>query len=677
MITAGRRLSLRRLNTALDREVQRLHARYQLSLDEFRGAFISDEQVDALLAGLGERQLRKGRLPKRQPHTAIDAIVERFRLNETATDVLTLALAPDVNPAYAQIYAYLNDDVRKRWPTFDLAQRLFGKAADGALVADGPLRHPALLLLQAAEETRTPLPLVEFAANPVLAGWVLGGAPAFDRQGLVLERSSADGDPGPLAGLAAVIASDAPPLVAMIGAHSTDREDAVRALAGRLKRAVVRLTVKGEADVRTLVRDGILAARLEGALLLIEFDSAAAPAIASLLRDARVPVFLFAPADESWRPHLAGLLMIEIGFKVPDSLARRALWTSALSGAGILADADSVSHAAERFRLSGRQIAAAAASLRLGLSLQPDERATATADSLLASARRQTEINLGGLAQRLPLRHGWKDLVLPPGSLNQLRRLGAAIRHRERVFSEWGFGGGPGVTALFSGGPGTGKSMSAGVLAREAGLDLWRIDLSAIVSKYIGETEKHLDRVFALAVDGNAILFFDEADALFGKRSEVKDAHDRYANIEAAFLLQRLESFDGVVVLASNLARNVDPAFSRRMHFVIDFPLPDVALRERLWWASLPERAPVADDVDVGFLARQFMLAGGDIRVAALDAAFAAADEGVAIDMARLCQAVARQLLKQGKIPAASDFQHYRALLIEGGTVASSRTAAE
>ena len=164
--------------------------------------------------------------------------------------------------------------------------------------------------------------------------------------------------------------------------------------------------------------------------------------------------------------------------------------------------------------------------------------------------------------------------MLPAGCLRQLRQFAAAIRHRERVFTDWGLSGGPGLTALFGGGPGTGKTMSAGVLAEETGLDLWRIDLSAVVSKWIGETEKHLDRIFAQARDGNAILFFDEADAMFGKRSEVKDAHDRYANIEVAYLLQRLESYDGVVILATNLARNIDPAFSRRLHFVIDFPSP-------------------------------------------------------------------------------------------------------
>jgi SpoVK/Ycf46/Vps4 family AAA+-type ATPase len=214
------------------------------------------------------------------------------------------------------------------------------------------------------------------------------------------------------------------------------------------------------------------------------------------------------------------------------------------------------------------------------------------------------------------------------------------------------------------------------VLAREAGLDLWRIDLSKVLSKWIGETEKHLDRIFAQARDGNAILFFDEADAMFGKRSEVKEAHDRYANIEVAYLLQRLESYDGVVILATNLARNIDPAFSRRLHFVIDFPLPDPALREQLWRAALPARAPLADDLDVGFLARQFAFAGGDIRVAVLDAAFAAAADESPIDMSRLLQAVARQLLKQGKVPQGSEFQHYHSTRAQTSAPAPRQRAA-
>jgi ATPase family protein associated with various cellular activities (AAA)/winged helix domain-containing protein len=645
--------------------------RYQLSLDEFRGLFVSDEQVDALLARSGAEAPGRDAAPKREPHAGIDAVQARFRLDEPAVDVLLLALAPDLDPAYAQIYAYLNDDVRRRWPTADLARRLFGEAAEAALAADGPLFHQALLLAQTPQE-RLALPLAEFAANPVLSACLIGAAVAC-RRGLAVQPAHGQGDPGPLARLQPAIAAGETPLVAMTGARPEDCAAAVAALAGRLGRTLASLTACEDPDPAQLIRDGLVAARLTDAVMFLEADAAALSAMAPALRGARAPVFLAAPEDAAWRAALAGLPLVEIHFPTPDSEARRRLWAAAAERAGLLTEAPALAEAAERFRLSARQIETAAASLRLTLGLKPGERATASADALLASARRQAGVELGGLAQRIAPGPGWQDLVLPPASLTQLRRLGGAIRHRDRVFAEWGFSGGPGVAALFSGSPGTGKSMSASVLAREAGLDLWRIDLSAVVSKYIGETEKHLDRVFALARDGAAILFFDEADALFGKRSEVKDAHDRYANIEVAFLLQRLETLDGVVILASNLAGNVDPAFSRRMQFFIEFPLPDSALRERLWRAAIPKRAPVAGDVDLAFLAREFALTGGDIRVAALDAAFAAAADEEAIDMARLCKAVSRQLLKKGKAPSPSDFRQYQALLAS----AETRIAAE
>ena len=186
-----------------------------------------------------------------------------------------------------------------------------------------------------------------------------------------------------------------------------------------------------------------------------------------------------------------------------------------------------------------------------------------------------------------------------------------------------------------------------------------KCDLSGLVSKYIGDTEKNLDRVFAGARSGNALLFFDEADAIFGKRSEVKDAHDRYANIEVAYLLQKIEDHDGVVILATNLRRNIDEAFSRRLHYVVDFPAPDIGLRERLWHGMFPSNAPVAGDVDFAFLARQFELAGGDIRNVVLDAAFLAADGQGVIAMKHLVRALARQMAKQGRTPSASEFQRY------------------
>jgi SpoVK/Ycf46/Vps4 family AAA+-type ATPase len=264
-------------------------------------------------------------------------------------------------------------------------------------------------------------------------------------------------------------------------------------------------------------------------------------------------------------------------------------------------------------------------------------------------------------------RYGWDDLVLPAVLLRQIREVAAAIKHRKLVYSDWGmaqrFPDGGGLKVLFSGASGTGKTMTASVLAQDLGLDLFRIDLSGIVSKYIGETEKNLDEIFRAARSSNAILFFDEADALFGKRSEVKDAHDRYANIEVAYLLQKMEEYDGVVILASNLSKNIDQAFSRRMHYSIEFPRPGKEHRERLWRGMFPAATPIGEDVDFPFLARQFELTGGDIKTVVLNAAFMAAENGKVIGMEQVVKAMARQMVKQGKLVGVNEFKQYHPLL--------------
>jgi len=666
------RSALVRLDAAFAREVLRLRARYQLSLDEFRGLYVSDEQADALLARSGSAPTALEEAPPLERSPALATVMARFELDETATDLMLLALAPDIDLKYPPLIAYLNDDVRRRWPTVDLARRLFGRGPSltTALSPGGPLFGPGLLLALPGTEPRAPLPLQEFAANPVLAAHLLGRA-VVGPPGLAVEPPGEDANAGPLAALEQAIAAGSRPLAVLIGAGA-DRAAAVRGLARRLGRAAIRLAPVGEAAPLSSLRDGLLAARLADALLMIAPDANGLATLAPALIDLPVPVFVIAPTDHSWRSALSGCAALPIGFSPPDPAERRQLWTAALARGGLHVEPGSIAEAAERFRLSARQIEAAAESLRHGGAPAGANGAA----PLVAAARAQAGADLSSLAERVAPRHGWSDLVLPEGALRQLHQFAAAIRHRERVFTDWGLSGGPGLTALFGGGPGTGKTMSAGVLARAAGLDLWRIDLAKMVSKWIGETEKHLDRIFAQARDGNTILFFDEADAIFGKRSEVKDAHDRYANIEIAYLLQRLESHDGVAVLATNLARNIDPAFGRRLHFVIDFPLPDPALRERLWRAALPERAPLADDLDLGFLARQYAFAGGDIQVAALDAAFAAAADGTRIDMHRLLQAVARQLLKQGKVPQGSEFRQYQPALEEADPPTPGRRAA-
>jgi SpoVK/Ycf46/Vps4 family AAA+-type ATPase len=263
----------------------------------------------------------------------------------------------------------------------------------------------------------------------------------------------------------------------------------------------------------------------------------------------------------------------------------------------------------------------------------------------------------------VPLVYGWDDLVLPAPTAARLREFAGALVSRGEVFDGWGFrrlaGGHCSLRVLFTGASGTGKTMSAAVIARQAGLELFQVDISAVVSKYIGETEKNLEAVFRVAEGSDVLLFFDEADALFGKRSEVSDAHDRYANIEAAYLLQRVERYDGVLILATNIAANMDEAFGRRLHAEIEFPLPDEQARERLWRKAFPPAAPVAADVDPALLARQFQLTGGEIRNVALASAFLAAYEGRPIGLAHVMRSLARQRHRQGKLPTLAEFGQY------------------
>jgi SpoVK/Ycf46/Vps4 family AAA+-type ATPase len=286
-------------------------------------------------------------------------------------------------------------------------------------------------------------------------------------------------------------------------------------------------------------------------------------------------------------------------------------------------------------------------------------------------ARHASSSRLGELASHLDPAYSWHDLVLPERQLDLLRSISAYLRHRDQVLSEWGYevtvSRTQGLKVLFAGESGTGKTMAAQVLGAQLGLDLFRVDLATIVSKYIGETEKNLERIFTAADGSNAILFFDEADALFGKRSEVSDSHDRYANIEVAYLLQRMEAYPGAVILATNFRRNIDDAFVRRLDFLIDFPFPEAEDRRRIWRLVLPPAAPLAGDVDFDFLAERFKLSGGAIRNCSLAAAFRAADEGSHIEMRHLVRAVAQEYSKQGRLTLETDFERFHTLVRDAG----------
>ena len=271
--------------------------------------------------------------------------------------------------------------------------------------------------------------------------------------------------------------------------------------------------------------------------------------------------------------------------------------------------------------------------------------------------RRLASGALDALAIRVRPTRTWDDLVLPPDRISKVREVAARVRFRAQVFDEWSFRAVPssGVIALFAGPPGTGKSMSAEIIAGDLGLDMFRIDLSTVVSKYIGDTEKHLERVFSAAEGSGVVLVFDEADALFGKRTKVADAHDRYANLETSYLLQRIEVYDGLTVLTSNMASNIDEAFLRRVHVFVDFPMPEEDERRAIWHASFPKSAPLVD-VDFDFLGSRFPISGGSIRSASLTAAFSAAADGSEISMPHVVYGLMREYEKLGRMITPEQF---------------------
>jgi AAA+ superfamily predicted ATPase len=343
-----------------------------------------------------------------------------------------------------------------------------------------------------------------------------------------------------------------------------------------------------------------------------------------------------------------GRPVIAIEMEPPTTAQRTQLWKGALGEIGDV-DAD---HLATSYPLAPGLIVRAADAAKARASGRPLE-----AKDVHAGIRAVLDDRLGQYAKRVTVTQTWDDLVLPAEQVEPVVELMARIRERRRVYEDWGFaakvGKGLGVSALFSGPPGTGKTMVAALIAKDLGLELYQVDLGKVVSKYIGETEKNLAALFDAAEAGHAVLLFDEADALFGKRTEVKSSNDRYANLETNYLLQRLESFTGICLLTSNHETNIDPAFLRRLSLHLRFELPDVAERAQLWRAMLPKAAPVAAGLDVDSLARRFAMSGGYIRNAALRAAFLAANDGTPITIAHLERAARSEYEGMGKIAAA------------------------
>ncbi|MFD5788497.1 ATP-binding protein [Streptomyces sp. NPDC127037] len=641
--------------------------------DAFRGLYLTDENIARLLNEEGARGFpdRVEEAGVAVAPSRLSALATDFGLTPLDTEILLIALVPDLDDRFEAFYGYLNDDVTRRRPSIGLALGLCGVSpadavARGRLAAGAPLRDAGLLL---AEDLDRPFLSRALRVPDRVTAHLLGDDTRDPRIADLTAPWHAVGGVGDPAPLARVLAEGVP-----LAYLSEDQGGAGTALAASaLERAgrrvlgvdLARLAADpAPADaVRTLVRE----ARLTGAGLVcapLDAVSREHPHLLRLLTATPVPTVMVGrvPWDASWSAVPPLLLHAP---RVEPS-ARGALWSEAYrrTGSGPVPAAIDPDHLLAPFLLTPEQVTGAAHSAAQTARL---DGGTLTPDHVRRGARAQNAAGLDRLARRIQPTVTWDDLVLPPDAHAQLRELTARARHRDRVLGEWamrpGGGRGRGVSALFAGDSGTGKTMSAEVIAADLGLDLYTVDLATVIDKYVGETEKNLERIFTEAAGVNGVLLFDEADAIFGKRSDVKDAHDRYANVESAYLLQRMESFDGLAILATNLRANLDDAFTRRLDLVIDFPVPDPDQRLVLWDRCLGPTLPRASDLDLTFCAENFELAGGNIRSIAVTAAYLAADTGGAVTMATLIHAVQREYQKLGRLTLASEFGPYLGLL--------------
>jgi SpoVK/Ycf46/Vps4 family AAA+-type ATPase len=490
---------------------------------------------------------------------------------------------------------------------------------------------------------------------------------------IVLDRMVLSNEMKRRLSLVAEISRKGPLILYFQGQYGSGRKTAAAALCGQLNIGLISVDLESLQNIQSLtfataVKLICREALLRGCALYWDgFDVLMADNKRTLRQTllaelSQLQNLLFLAGAEVWEPtgELPVATLVRVEFARPNYADRVRLWERAV-GQGEHDAALDLAVLANKFRFSGGQIADALRTAR-GLAQWRDPgTCKITQADLYEACRLHSSRKLSTLGRNIKSHHSWKEIVLPEDRLRQLREICDCMKYRPVVFDQWGFDRkislGKGLNVLFAGPSGTGKTMSAEIMAGELGLDLYKLDLSTVVSKYIGETEKNLARIFAEAESSNAILFFDEADALFGKRSEVRDSHDRYANIEINYLLQKMEEHEGVVILATNFRKNMDDAFVRRMHFTVEFPFPSLADRRRIWEQIWPAETPQHEDIDLEFMAERFEIAGGNIRNVAMAAAFLAASDGGKVGMTHLLHGMRREYQKMGKVATPGEFQ--------------------
>jgi hypothetical protein len=696
-------LRLRPLNRALRAAVERqakLAAR--LLRPDVTPLCVTDEQVKILLGDI-DQILERGAAAAPAALTAeetdreealraayadeglalpLDRLAQSLDLSAFEEEAVLLCAASEIDRSYERIYAYVLDDLNRRQPCIELLAGLTATTLDEKLARRkllgryGKLRRKGIL--RATNEVPSELRQELHLAQGVL-DFLIGGAPGWANE--FRDRAEV-----PFADFALPPGLDRPAVerlaaglrdaslgsVGVWGPPRSPHEEAVLGIARAAGKPVRRFPAAEHAPSEVLagLDEALRASAALDAALWIDTDPLAEPgyeslrrAGATLLAASAVPVLL--AGTRPWRP--AALLesrgYAEIELHPPDFGVRRALWCSAMPEG----DGHDLADLAARYRMSGRDIRIAARTARTRARLSTNGHASDLRAHLEAACAAVTRPSSQHFSSLVEPRRRPADLILPQDLHAQVLEVAEFFRAWPRVVESWGFGrretSADGLKVLFTGDSGTGKTLAAEVIAGQLNMPLLKVDLARIVSKWVGETEKNLESAFREAEDGQAVLFFDEADALFGRRGEVLHGVDRYANLEVSFLLQRLEDYGGLVILASNLKDNIDLAFTRRFQVVLHFPRPQPGERARIWKIAFPPGAPLDEDVDLGVLSRLDLTGAGIMAAARTSALIAACEGSRTISKQHLVYAIARQYKREARVMMASELGPYAALL--------------
>jgi AAA+ superfamily predicted ATPase len=699
---------LARIDIFFHREVRRWQLAGQDPGDVFRGQYITDTDANALVKRPfgrswgqtieltdDDNQTYSEALERidqylEEIHTKskelgyplnLDRLVETFNLDSFERDTLLICLGPTLDLRYEKLCGYLQDDVTRKRPAINLVLDLLASSGASRLLKlayfadDAPLfKHQ--ILTRSADTSELPLLDQSLIVDNGIIAWLLGRYQppvGLGHSARLIDTTSQKPDmllsDEMCVNIKHIAAGHSHPVVLLYGVDLIQQEAAGLVLARQFHRPLLKVDLAGSSGraqdeiarhhLRLSLRDALLTGSIP---YLMTGDShpllTSETLASSVLEELNAfPGPVIISSLQRWQPAQAERQrpLFYLDFPTPGFQERALLWEHFLDDSAAI-DPQDLNHIAGQFLLTVGKIRDSVATAH---DTARQEDVPLSAQHLFHSARSHSSPALASLAKKLVIRYTWEDIILPDDVRDTLREIVATVRGRPQVLEEWGVGkklaSSNGITVLFGGPPGTGKTMAAEVIAGELKLDLYKIDLSTVVSKYIGETEKNLEKIFSEAESSNAILFFDEADALFGKRSEVRDSHDRYANIEISYLLQRMEAYDGVTILATNLRANLDEAFTRRLQFVVDFPFPDEEDQLRIWQTLYPEGVPSGEDIDFNYLSQRFKLAGGNIRNVIVNAAYLAAADGLQVTMGHLLHSIRRELQKMGRLIPESD----------------------